>query len=314
MQLPMQKTSNHPILRGLTRHYNKLYQIVSYNKKSILNNKGELPMIYSDYHLHTNFSSDSDTDMEKMILQAIKLGLKEIAITDHIDFDYPDPDFPFLFDYTDYAKKIQQYQQLYGDTIQIRIGVELGLQEHIKESVDEFCKKNTFDFVIGSTHCIKGLELYHNYFYKDKPQQKAYQEYFENVLENIQLFDCFQVYGHMDYVNRYGEYENRELNPSQYRDIIDEILTSLIHKEKGLEINTSGFKYGLGHPHPKLEILKRYRELGGEIITIGSDAHSPQWIASHFYDAYALLKEAGFKAFTVFEKQQPTWVDIPKNI
>ncbi|NLK37124.1 MAG: histidinol-phosphatase HisJ family protein, partial [Epulopiscium sp.] len=119
-------------------------------------------MIYSDYHLHTNFSSDSDTDMEKMILQAIQLGLKEIAITDHIDFDYPDPEFPFLFDYTDYAKKIQQYQQLYGDTIQIRIGVELGLQAHIKESINEFCQKNTFDFVIGSTHCIKRLELYHN--------------------------------------------------------------------------------------------------------------------------------------------------------
>ncbi len=268
-------------------------------------------MIYSDYHLHTNFSSDSDAKMEDMILKAIQLGLKEIAITDHIDYDYPDSEYPFLFDYSEYAKKIHGFQEHYGDKIEIRIGVEFGLQKHIKEKIETFYKQNALDFVIGSTHCIKGLELYHNYFYKGKTQHQAYQEYFENVLENVQLFDCFQVYGHMDYVNRYGDYENKELQYFVYREIIDEILKALIQKQKGLEINTSGFKYGLGYAHPKLEILKRYHELGGEIITIGSDAHSPEWIGSHFQDAYNMLKESGFKAFTVFKKQQPIWVDIP---
>lgn len=268
-------------------------------------------MIYADYHTHTNFSSDSDTEMEQMIQQAIRLGLKELAITDHIDFDYPDPEFPFLFDYPEYANKIKQYQEMYEKQIKLRIGVEFGLQAQVKEKVNAFYQAHFFDFVIGSTHCINGLELYHNYFYEGKNKEEAYQEYFEDLLQNVQTFDCFQVYGHLDYVNRYGSYDNRELSYPRYQEIIDEILKTLVLKGKGIEINTSGFKYGLGYAHPKLEILKRYHELGGEIITLGSDAHSPEWIGSHFEDAYALLKEAGFHAITVFEKQKPRWIDIP---
>ena len=115
----------------------------------------------------------------------------------------------------------------------------------------------------------------------------------------------------MDYVNRYGDYDNRNLNVSEFREIIDEILKLLIKKDKGIELNTSGIKYGLGYIHPKIEIIKRYKELGGEIVTIGSDAHSPEYVASHIKDAYTLLRHAGFKAFTVFEKQQPHFIDIP---
>ncbi len=268
-------------------------------------------MIYSDYHMHTNFSSDSDTAMEDMIEKAILLGLKEIAITDHLDYQYPDPEFPFLLDYDAYTKKIQQMQQKYSDKIIIRKGVEFGLQCHVKKETDDFYNNGIFDFVIGSTHCVKGLELYGNSFYEGKTQHNAYLEYFEDLYNNVKIYDCFNVYGHIDYVNRYGNYDNRNLNYNEFREIIDEILKLLIRKDKGIELNTSGIKYGLGYIHPKIEILKRYRELGGEIVTIGSDAHSPEYIASHFKDAYKLLQNAGFKAFTLFEKQQPYFVDIP---
>ena len=268
-------------------------------------------MIYSDYHMHTNYSSDSDATMESMIEKAISLGLKEIAITDHLDYQYPDPEFPFLLDYDAYTAKINDMKQKYDGKIIIRKGVEFGLQSHVKKETDDFYKNGIFDFVIGSTHCVKGLELYGNYFYNGKTQHNAYLEYFEDLYNNVKIYDCFNVYGHMDYVNRYGDYDNRNLNVSEFMEIIDEILKLLIKKDKGIELNTSGIKYGLGYIHPKIEIIKRYKELGGEIVTIGSDAHSPEYVASHIKDAYTLLRHAGFKAFTVFEKQQPRFIDIP---
>ena len=274
--------------------------------------KGVINMIYSDYHMHTNYSSDSDATVESMIEKAISLGLKEIAITDHLDYQYPDPEFPFLLDYDAYTAKINDMKQKYDGKIIIRKGVEFGLQAHIKKETDDFYKNGTFDFVIGSTHCVKGLELYGNYFYNGKTQHNAYLEYFEDLYNNVKIYDCFNVYGHMDYVNRYGNYDNRNLNYIEFREIIDEILKLLIKKDKGIELNTSGIKYGLGYIHPKIEIIKRYKELGGEIITIGSDAHSPEYVASHIKDAYEILRNVGLKAFTIFEKQQPYFIDIPK--
>lgn len=267
-------------------------------------------MFFADYHTHTSFSSDSEASMKSMIEKAIAVGLKEIAITDHLDFNYPDPEFPFLLDYENYYKSIQDCREKYKNKIHITMGIEFGLQEIVKKETESFYHTHIFDFCIGSTHCVKGLELYHNYFYEGKIQKEAYQEYFEDLLNNVKIFDCFQVYGHMDYVNRYGDYDNRNLDYNTFKDIIDEILKLIIKKGKGIEINTSGFRYGLGYAHPKLEILKRYKQLGGEIITIGSDAHSPNDITSHFKEAYELLQEAGFKAITIFRNQKPQWVDL----
>lgn len=248
--------------------------------------------------------------MEEMIQQAIHLGLSEIMITDHVDFDYPDPNFPFLMDYPDYAKKIEECKNQYSSQISIRKGLEIGLQPHIREKSRNFCLQNEFDFIIGSTHCVDRLELYGNSFFQGKTQKQAYTRYFEDVLHNIRTCDFFDVYGHIDYINRYGDYTNHILEVSDYTELIEEILKELIAKGIGLEINTSGFKYGLGYAHPKLAILKRYQELGGEIITIGSDAHSPDYIASHFKEAYELLSAAGFQAITVFEKRIPHFIDI----
>ena len=97
---------------------------------------------------------------------------------------------------------------------------------------------------------------------------------------------------------------------SRYSDVIDEILRLLIEKGKGIEINTGGFKYGLGHPNPCEEILARYRELGGEIITIGADAHKPEHVAFDFAKVPSILKDSGFDYFTVFRERKPEFVKI----
>lgn len=267
-------------------------------------------MFYSDYHVHTNFSSDSTAEMTDMIEKAISLGLKEIMFTDHMDIDFPDKNMPFNLFYPDYSDAVNFYKVMYMKKIDVLIGVEMGLQNHIVRDARMFTEYNPFDFVIGSTHVIDKIDVSDPKFFEGKTKKEAYTKYFENVFENAKAHDCYNVYGHIDYVNRYAPYEDKNISYSDYREIIDEILKVLVDKGKGLDINTSGFRYGEGRPYPQYEILKRFKELGGEIITVGSDAHSPEYIADHFDDAYRMIKEAGFKAISSFRDKKVKFIDI----
>ena len=117
-------------------------------------------------------------------------------------------------------------------------------------------------------------------------------------------------YGHIDYVVRYGPNKNTFYSYERYRDLIDEILKTLIEKGIALEVNTAGYKYGLGAPNPHPDILKKYRSMGGELLTVGSDAHRPEHLAYDFQKVTPLLKECGFKAYTVFEKRVPKFLPL----
>ena len=145
-----------------------------------------------------------------------------------------------------------------------------------------------FDFVIGSSHVVH-CSFIIRLIMKDAAKHAAYLEYFESILENIAAFHEFDVYGHIDYVVRYGPEKNKNYSYDKYKDVIDEILRQLIAHGKGIELNMAGFKYGLGHRDPTEEILHRYRELGGEIITIGADGHAPDQIAWDFDKVRQLL-------------------------
>ncbi len=261
-----------------------------------------------DYHMHSSFSDDSDAKMEDMILSAIDKGLKYIAMTDHVDFMYPDPNFPFLIDYDEYRKAVMELKEKYSHKINIAFGVEMGLQPCCEKMVKDLLKEKHFDFVIGSTHCVAGLEMYGDSFYKGKTKEAAFREYFEDVLNSVKTYEGFNVYGHLDYVNRYGGYEDNSLSYFDYKDVIDEILKELIARGKGLDLNTSGYRYKIGYAHPQKDILKAYKAFGGEIITTGSDAHKPQDVAADFDKAYELLEEVGFKYVTVFKDKKPEFL------
>lgn len=265
-------------------------------------------MFIADYHTHCNFSDDSDTPMEDMVKKAISVGLKQIAFTDHVDYDYPNYDYSVAVDYEKYLKVFPKLKDNYKDKIKLILGVEIGLQPHLKSEIENTCDNVDFDFIISSTHVVDRMDLYNGDFFEGKSKEEAYRRYFEDVFDNIKIHDRFDVYGHLDYVNRYGEYSDKTLDYNLYSDIIDEILKLLIKKGKGIELNTSGYRYKLNHTHPTKAVLKRYRQLGGEIITVGSDAHDTENIALHFKDAYELLKEVGFKYITLFEKRKPEFV------
>lgn len=271
--------------------------------------KGISTMLW-DTHMHSQYSGDSDTPQEDMIQTAITKELGGVCFTDHLDIDYPGAPEAFLLDLPNYTSSVYALQEKYRDRLSVRLGIELGLQPHLAALHEDILSQYPFDFVIGSSHVVHGFDPYYPKFYEGRAEEECYLEYFESALENIRAFDGFDVYGHIDYVVRYGPTKNKNYTYEKYKDVIDAILTLLIAKGKGIEINTGGLKYGLGHPNPTEEIIARYRELGGEIITVGADAHKPEHIAFDFEKVPDILKAAGFRYFTVFKERKPEFYPL----
>lgn len=267
--------------------------------------------VTADCHLHTSHSGDSHAPMEEMIQRGIALGLNTMCFTEHNDFDYPDsPEESgdiFVLNTDSYLYELIQMKEKYADRIRILFGVELGLQPQLMRKNAVYAKSYDFDFIIGSSHLCNGRDPYFPDFFEGRTDEEAYREYFASILENVKKFSNYDVYGHLDYVVRYGASRDRDYSYEKYRDLLDPILETLIEKGKGIELNTSGAAKGLRDLHPCTGVLKRYRELGGEIITVGSDAHTPDCVAGSFDRACEMLKACGFRYYTVFEKRLPEY-------
>ncbi len=266
--------------------------------------------MFWDQHMHCSFSGDSDSKPEEMINSAISKNLSGICFTDHMDFDFPEEPNIFLFDLDDYFHTLNELKEAYSHKLPIHIGVELGLQTQVVDANLAVAEKYPFDFIIGSSHLVNHMDPYYPEFFAGRSEDEGYSEYFDTVLSNIKTNADFDVYGHIDYVVRYGPNKNKFYSYEKFKDIIDEILHTIIQKGKGIEINTGGFKYGLGHPNPTEEIIKRYHELGGEIITFGSDAHVPEFVGYEFTRTAELAKKCGFKYYTVFENRKPEFIPL----
>ena len=266
-------------------------------------------MITADYHVHSEFSSDSTTPMEQMIERALQLGLQKLCFTDHMDYDYPQVSkYNFEFDPVPYFKKLNELKEVYHKKIQILTGLELGLQPHLCERMTSLIRNYNFDFVIGSSHVVDHVDPYYPEYWKNRSQRKGIEDYFISIIKNCKAFQEFHIYGHLDYIIRYvpGQSQQKiDYSYSDYADLLDEVLTTIIHYGKGIEINTAGLKYGLGYAHPKIDVLKRYKELGGDIITIGSDAHKPEHLCYDFHLVPELLKSIGFAYYATYIESKP---------
>lgn len=266
----------------------------------------------SDFHVHTSFSADSQTPARDQIEAAIRLGMKEICITDHHDYGTANMcHLDYTVDIPAYFSAIKELAEEYRGRICVRSGIELGIMLREKDYLEAIAKEIPADFIIGSNHFIDGYDVYDRNFYLDNGSEKAaYLRFFESSLARVRALDCFDSLGHLDYVVRYGPTKNENYRPADYMEVIDEILLVLIQKGKALECNTAGFKYGLGHLHPYEEILKRYHELGGELLTIGSDGHRPHEVGGYFTQATEILKTCGFKYYTVFHERKPEFLPL----
>lgn len=264
----------------------------------------------TDFHLHSSFSADSDTPMREMVEKGIALGLSAMCFTEHMDYGYESEGLLFEADIPAYFQTFRRLKQEYAPKIRLLSGIELGLQPSLKERCTALAHAWDFDFIIGSSHVVNGLDPYESAFFEGRTEKDAYCSYFQSILDNLDVFSCFDVYGHLDYVVRYGPNKNRFYTYETYREFLDAILQKLIEKGIGLELNTGGFYYGLGHPNPHEDILRQYRARGGELITIGSDAHAPDRIAADFDRAEAILKDCGFSHYTVFQSRKPSFIKL----
>ena len=268
--------------------------------------------MYFDYHMHTNFSADCDYTMEEMCEAAIGKNLDEIAITDHHDIDYQDDSIQFNLDKEGYLKELEKCKEKFAGRLVIKKGIEMGLQPHILKESNDFLKDD-FDFIICSFHTAEKKDLYNGDFFEGKSQWDAYHKYLESILEVVQNFDNYNVLGHLDLVRRYDYYDSKPdlMDNDKAVEIIREILKEVIRNDKGIEVNTAGYYIEEGNnPNPTVKVLELYKELGGRILTIGSDSHSPEQLAYKFPETFKMLKEVGFDKLTTFKNMKPRFHKI----
>ena len=264
----------------------------------------------ADMHMHTEFSTDSHAAMEDMVKKAIAMHIKTICFTDHIDWDFPEPGVVFDFDRKKYQQAIADNREKYKDKLDIRMGVELGMQPHLEERYNKLLTEYPFDFAIGSVHLVNNRDPYYKEAFEGRTDKEVFRSYFEGTLENVKAFHGFDSLGHLDYVVRYGQNKADDYDWRDYQEIIDEILKELVKNGKALEVNSAGLRKKLGFPNPHPDIIRRYRELGGKMITVGADAHKPEHIGYQFAQVSELLKACGFTYYTAFRQRKPEFVRL----
>lgn len=264
-----------------------------------------------DFHTHSHFSPDANTTMKEMIDEAIKLGITHLAFTDHVDLDADLEATPQDWDFDRDAseKLLNEYRHMYRNRIRLYQGLEIGIQPHLAEKNTKIVHSNQYDFVIASLHAVERRDLYQRLLLKSNKPLEALMKYYETYYSSIQCFKDYSVLGHLDLYLRYHS-ELSEVPYIKYSDYIDTLLKAVIEGGKGIEVNAGGYRYGLGHSNPSATILKRYRELGGEIITYGSDAHTPSYLGHEYEANIAQLVSIGFRYICTFEQMEPKFHKI----
>lgn len=286
----------------------------------------------ADYHIHTEFSDDSREPMQNQIERAIEIGLDEICFTDHIDYgikkDWDEGNITFRggdgmssdpsqmdpcanVNYPEYFGKILRMKEIYKGKITIRQGLEFGIQTITIPQYEKLWDRygDILDFTLLSMHQVNNLEFWTQDFQRGKTQKEYNEEYYREIYEVQKVFKHYSVLAHLDLLVRY---DLQGIYPFEnVKDMIAEILKLAIADGKGIEINTSSWHYGLSDTQPSRAILKLYKDLGGKIVTIGSDAHNTTYLGDHLDDAMKILKEEiGIDQICTFDRMIPAFHKI----
>lgn len=269
---------------------------------------------FFDNHNHSQFSFDGKhASVETSAARAIATGLGGICFTDHCDFFVPEMKamyenlVPEVFDVMEQQKEIDRVSASLeaGGGFKILKGIEVGLQNRCREQIREHLEKHDFDQVIASVHYLDGIDPFYGGYYEGKEWKFAYGHYLETILEEMTWLGDFDIMGHFDYVARYAPYPQASILYRDFSDIFDPMLQYLAQEGKAFEINTKTYQdYNGRTPVLDENILKRFREFGGEFISLGSDSHDPSRVGENFGCFAALLKSLGFKYLTHFESRK----------
>lgn len=260
-----------------------------------------------DGHIHSNLSVDGYVNMETLCERAIEVGLKEIAFTEHYDTEPADAGFG-LYDYAKSRKGVERMREQFGDRLSVKLGIEVDYQVAYEAEIADFLRDKTFDCVLGARHWLDGAMI-GPAFFEGKTEEEAYARYFESLLPIVEC-GLFDVLPHIDLVKRHGTERFGPFDTEKWLPHIEPILHRIINTGMGLEINTSGLREAPGEPYPGLLILERYRELGGRILTIGSDTHKLEHLGVGLEAGPELAKQAGFTNATLFKHREPVFLPL----
>lgn len=265
-----------------------------------------------DNHNHSQFSFDGKkTTVESSALAAKEKGLGGICFSDHCDFYVPpmkasfEDLVPEHFDITQQQAEIDRIQALTGDRFKILKGIEIGMYDECRNQIRKVLSDNTFDQVIASVHYIEQTDPYYGGFYEGKDWREAYGKYLETIHCEMKWLGDFDIMGHYDYIVRYAPYPQACIRYRDFSDIFDSMFRYLIEEGKALEINTKSYMDYKGREVTlDLDVLKRYREMGGEIVSLGSDSHDAMRPGDRFPHFASLLKSLGFRWAAHYEQRQ----------
>ena len=271
--------------------------------------------MFADYHVHTAFSDDSSYPLLQVVQDAVRMGLEEICLTDHVDYGVKqdwDCGQEFLYrrgqplanvDYPRYVEEIEKARRLYGDRIRIKMGLEFGMQVHTIPQFKTLFRRYPFDFILLSVHQVGDKEFWTQDFQRGRSQKEYNELYYEQILQLVRQYHDYSVLAHVDLIARYDE-----AGPYPFqavKSILTDIFRQVIADGKGIELNTSYHRYGLTDSTPAKAILELYRDLGGRILTIGSDSHAPEHLGSYISEGRQLLRKMGFREFCTYEQLEP---------
>ncbi len=256
-----------------------------------------------DFHIHSRVSFDGHDTGEALAKAALAAGLKEICFTDHLDYDPLAEVQTMLFTQEAYSA---EYDGLEVPGLKIRRGMEFGMSAQNADKLREDAGKRNYDFVLGSVHFTDGLDVYFEPYWRGKTVFEAERRYLEETLACVEHHDGFDVLAHLSFISKAVDHPApRPLPYEEHREIVDEILRILVRKGKGLEMNTSGVDRCGGYL-PTVDIMQRFYDLGGRIVTVGSDSHRTNRVGQYCFDACGILKDI-FGYVCTFENRQPVF-------
>lgn len=238
-----------------------------------------------DSHLHTDFSTDSRMKIKDALETSKKTGFN-LVITEHMDLKYPKENL-FIFNPDEYFEAFSKYR---NDGL--LLGIELGMRPDCLDENKKIEKNYNFDFVLGSVHMVHNMDVFCEDLYNLRNKREAYSLYLKCIYDCLKSYNFIDSLGHIDYIARYARYEDKEIYYDEYSELIDSILKILIFMNKSIEINTRRFsdKSAIAN---LMKIYKRFKELGGTTVTIGSDSHSAESIGNGVKEAREMAETCG---------------------
>ena len=265
-------------------------------------------MYLYDYHTHSVNSTDGKDEIKDLCISAVNKGLMEIAISDHFEPTKGNESYP-AYKAEKYFAEVQAAREFCSGKIKIKTAVELGQPHLFPEYSLNLINTHKYDYVLASAHKMENNTDFSELIYEEEKMDFNCLKYLVE-LQTLAEWNNFDCIGHLDLVKRYAANYNTRACLMNYREYLENILNVLIQNGKGIEVNTSGLRQASKECMPDLDIVSLYFHLGGEIITVGSDAHVAEDVGKGIGDAIDIIKNAGFNYLTVFSGREPHMIRI----